>query len=47
MISIGRYISVLQDVVWKYNLVMLDRLILCLALRCYEGDNAKVCSFAV
>ena len=33
--------------VWKFNLVTLDRLVLSLALRSHEGNEAQVCFFIV
>uniref|UniRef100_H2YVM4 Mediator of RNA polymerase II transcription subunit 23 n=1 Tax=Ciona savignyi TaxID=51511 RepID=H2YVM4_CIOSA len=33
--------NVLQDMVWKYNIVFLDRLILCLALRSSEAKDVQ------
>lgn len=37
----------LNDMVWKYNIVTLDRLILCLAMRSHEGNEAQVCYFII
>lgn len=33
--------------IWKYNIVTIDRLVLCLALRTQEGSEAQVCSFII
>ncbi|EDO29542.1 predicted protein, partial [Nematostella vectensis] len=47
----------LNDLIWKYNVVTLDRLVLCLvtfdrlvlclALRSHEGNEAQVCFFII
>lgn len=42
-----RYIPILQDMIVKYNIVFLDQLILCLALRCNEGNEALVAFFII
>uniref|UniRef100_H2YVM5 Mediator of RNA polymerase II transcription subunit 23 n=1 Tax=Ciona savignyi TaxID=51511 RepID=H2YVM5_CIOSA len=39
--------NVLQDMVWKYNIVFLDRLILCLALRSSEAKDVQVAFFII
>nr|XP_009858310.1 mediator of RNA polymerase II transcription subunit 23-like isoform X1 [Ciona intestinalis] len=39
--------NVLQDMVWKYNIVFLDRLILCLALRSSEANDVQVAFFII
>ncbi|KAG8223893.1 hypothetical protein J437_LFUL004729 [Ladona fulva] len=33
--------------IWKYNIVTIDRLVLCLALRTQEGSEAQVCFFII
>ncbi|KAK3781044.1 hypothetical protein RRG08_046348 [Elysia crispata] len=35
-------IDALTDMMWKYNIITIDRLVLCLALRCLEGKEAQV-----
>ncbi|XP_014671221.1 PREDICTED: mediator of RNA polymerase II transcription subunit 23-like [Priapulus caudatus] len=40
-------IQALSDLIWKYNVVTLDRLILCLALRSFEGNEAPVCFLVI
>ncbi|XP_061424919.1 LOW QUALITY PROTEIN: mediator of RNA polymerase II transcription subunit 23 [Lethenteron reissneri] len=45
--QVNRWIEILNDMVWKYNIVTLDRLVLCLALRCHEGNEAQVCFFII
>lgn len=32
---------------WKYNVVTLDRLVLCLAIRTQEGNEAQVCFYII
>uniref|UniRef100_A0A4W3IBS6 Mediator of RNA polymerase II transcription subunit 23 n=1 Tax=Callorhinchus milii TaxID=7868 RepID=A0A4W3IBS6_CALMI len=45
--QLNKCIEILNDMVWKYNIVTLDRLILCLALRSHEGNEAQVCYFII
>eukprot|EP00731_Ephydatia_muelleri_P023574 Em0015g1157a len=35
-----------NELVWKYNIICLDRLVLCMVLRRYDGQDAQVC-FAI
>eukprot|EP00058_Branchiostoma_floridae_P008048 XP_002593536.1 hypothetical protein BRAFLDRAFT_88529 [Branchiostoma floridae] len=42
-----RCIEILNDMIWKYNIVTLDRLILALAMRSHEGNEAQVCFFII
>nr|XP_039249771.1 mediator of RNA polymerase II transcription subunit 23-like [Styela clava] len=44
---VKRYIPIVRDMILKYNLVFLDQLILCLALRCNEGNEAQVAFFII
>lgn len=37
------YVDALNDLIWKCNVVTLDRLILCMCLRAFEGVNSQVC----
>lgn len=41
--NINRRVDAINDLIWKYNVVTLDRLVLCLALRSPEGNEAQVC----
>ena len=38
-----KYVDALNDLIWKCNVVTLDRLVLCMSLRAFEGINNKVC----
>ena len=39
-----KYVDALNDLIWKCNVVTLDRFLLCLALRSFaDGNNSKVC----
>ncbi|CAB4065619.1 MED23 [Lepeophtheirus salmonis] len=40
-------IDALNNLIWKYKIVSLDRLILCMALRTHEGSEAQVCFFII
>lgn len=41
--NINKYIDTLNDMVWKYNIVTIDRLVLCLALRNFDENEARLC----
>uniref|UniRef100_A0A3Q3LUV9 Mediator of RNA polymerase II transcription subunit 23 n=1 Tax=Labrus bergylta TaxID=56723 RepID=A0A3Q3LUV9_9LABR len=45
--QLNKCIEMLNDMVWKHNIVTLDRLILCLAMRSHEGNEAQVCYFII
>uniref|UniRef100_A0A3Q3JPP4 Mediator of RNA polymerase II transcription subunit 23 n=1 Tax=Monopterus albus TaxID=43700 RepID=A0A3Q3JPP4_MONAL len=45
--QLNKCIEILNDMVWKFNIVTLDRLILCLAMRSHEGNEAQVCYFII
>lgn len=45
--SLTRYVDVLNDMVWKYNIVTIDRVVLCLALRNLEANEAQVCCLII
>uniref|UniRef100_A0A3B5KEB5 Mediator of RNA polymerase II transcription subunit 23 n=1 Tax=Takifugu rubripes TaxID=31033 RepID=A0A3B5KEB5_TAKRU len=45
--QLNKCIEILNDMVWKYNIVTLDRLILCLAMRSHENNEAQVCYFII
>lgn len=36
-----------NDLIWKCHVVTLDKLLLCLALRSFEGNKAQVCFFII
>nr|XP_027200115.1 mediator of RNA polymerase II transcription subunit 23-like [Dermatophagoides pteronyssinus] len=36
-----------NDLIWKCHVVTLDKLLLCLALRSFEGNEAQVCFFII
>ena len=38
-----KHVDALNDLIWKCNVITLDRLLLCLSLRAFEGNNSKVC----
>ncbi|KFM78814.1 Mediator of RNA polymerase II transcription subunit 23, partial [Stegodyphus mimosarum] len=44
---VNKYIDALNDLIWKCHVIQLDRLILCLALRSFEGNEAQVCFFII
>ncbi|CAH1171324.1 unnamed protein product [Phaedon cochleariae] len=44
---VNKCIDTINDMIWKYNIVTIDRLVLCLALRPQEGSEAQVCSFII
>ncbi|XP_076272073.1 mediator complex subunit 23 isoform X2 [Rhynchophorus ferrugineus] len=44
---VNKCVDIINDMIWKYNIVTFDRLVLCLALRMQEGNDAQVCSFLI
>lgn len=44
---VNKCIDALNNLIWKYNIIALDRLILCMALRTHEGNDAKICFFII
>ncbi|GAB6022180.1 Mediator of RNA polymerase II transcription subunit 23 [Chamberlinius hualienensis] len=44
---VNKCIDALNDLIWKCNVLTLDRLVLCLALRSFEGNEAQVCFFII
>ena len=38
----NKCIEAMNNLIWKYNVIPLDRLILCMALRTNEGNEAQV-----
>ncbi|XP_014210784.1 mediator of RNA polymerase II transcription subunit 23-like isoform X2 [Copidosoma floridanum] len=44
---VNKSVDAINDMIWKYNIVTFDRLVLCLALRTLEGNEAQVCFFVI
>lgn len=44
---VNKSVDTINDMIWKYNIVTIDRLILCLALRTQEKNEAQVCFFII
>ncbi|GAB0092218.1 Mediator of RNA polymerase II transcription subunit 23 [Sergentomyia squamirostris] len=44
---VNKCVDTINDMIWKYNIVTIDRLVLCLALRTQEGNEAQVSFFIV
>ena len=44
---VNKCIDAMNNLIWKYNIIALDRLILCMALRTNEGNDAQVCFFII
>ncbi|RWS25047.1 Mediator of RNA polymerase II transcription subunit 23-like protein, partial [Leptotrombidium deliense] len=44
---VSKCIDALNDLIWKCHVITLDRLLLCLALRSFEGNEAQVCLFII
>ncbi|XP_075165990.1 mediator complex subunit 23 [Haematobia irritans] len=40
---IHKCVDSINNMIWKYNVVTIDRVVLCLALRTQEGNEAQVC----
>ncbi len=39
---VNKCIEAMNSLIWKYNVISLDRLILCMVLRTNEGNEAQV-----
>ncbi|XP_066249832.1 mediator of RNA polymerase II transcription subunit 23 [Euwallacea similis] len=44
---VNRCVDTINDMIWKHNILTIDRLVLCLTLRTLEGSEAQVCSFII
>lgn len=44
---VSKYVETMNSIIWVYNIVPIDRLMLCLALRTQEGSEAHVCFFII
>ena len=44
---VNKCIDAMNSMIWKYNIVTLDRLVLSMALRNHEGNEAQVCFFII
>ncbi|CAH0547626.1 unnamed protein product [Brassicogethes aeneus] len=44
---VNKCVDTINDMIWKYNILTIDRLVLCLALRTQEGSEAQVCAFII
>ncbi|XP_008216793.1 mediator of RNA polymerase II transcription subunit 23 isoform X2 [Nasonia vitripennis] len=44
---VNKGVDAINDMIWKYNIFTFDRLVLCLALRTLEGNEAQVCFFII
>ena len=42
---VNKCIDAMNNMIWKYNIVALEKLILCMALRTHEGSEAQVSSY--
>ncbi|KAI1287629.1 Mediator of RNA polymerase II transcription subunit 23 [Halotydeus destructor] len=40
--DVKKYMEALNDLIWKCNIITLDKVLLCLTLRAYEGSHAQV-----
>ena len=39
---VNKSIDAMNNMIWKYNIITIDRLVLCMALRHHEGNEAQV-----
>ncbi len=47
-VHVNKCIDKCNSLIWQHNILTLDRLIFCLALRTYdEGNDAQVCFFII
>ena len=44
---VHKCIDAMNSMIWKFNVITLDRLVLCMALRHHEGNEAQVCFFII
>jgi mediator of RNA polymerase II transcription subunit 23 len=44
---VNKYVDAVNDLIWKYNIVTIDRLLLCMARRTQEGNEAQVSFFII
>ena len=44
---VHKCIDAMNSMIWEYNIITLDRLVLCMALRNHEGNEAQVCFFII
>lgn len=44
---VNKCVDTINDMIWKYNVVTIDRLVLCLVLRPHEGSEAQICFFII
>jgi mediator of RNA polymerase II transcription subunit 23 len=44
---VNKCIDAMNNLIWKYNIIALEKLILCMALRTHEGSEAQVCFFII
>uniref|UniRef100_A0A1B6D9V1 Mediator of RNA polymerase II transcription subunit 23 n=1 Tax=Clastoptera arizonana TaxID=38151 RepID=A0A1B6D9V1_9HEMI len=44
---VNKCVDAINSMVWQYNIITIDRLILCLVLRTQEGNEAQVCFFII
>lgn len=44
---VNKYAEALSDLIWKFQIISLDRLLLCMCLRSFVGSEAQVCFFII
>lgn len=44
---VNKYAEALNNLIWKFQIVNLDRLLLCMCLRSFDGCEAQVCFFII
>jgi len=44
---VNKYAEALNDLIWKFQIISLDRLLLCMCLRSFDGCEAQVCFFII
>lgn len=44
---VNKYAEALNDLIWKFQIVSLDRLLLCMCLRGFNGCETQVCFFII
>ncbi|XP_014240192.1 mediator of RNA polymerase II transcription subunit 23 [Cimex lectularius] len=44
---VNKFVDSVNNMIWKYNIVTIDRLVLCMALRTHEGNDAQLCFYII
>lgn len=45
--NVNRYAEALNDLIVKFQVITIDRLLLCMCLRCFDGSESQICYFII